>query len=146
MAQLNYPASQAGLAVPVLIGLDSRDTLQLIGAGKPVPPPVLVQGLLDTGSSVTAVAPWVLKRLGVASKGIGSTQTASGQATVNLFYVSFGMLPLGQQHSPSFTLPSILVTELPVALPDGDVLIGLNVLLECKLTLDGLARLLTIEF
>jgi hypothetical protein len=36
--------------------------------------------------------------------------------------------------------------ELPALLPGADVLIGLDVLLTCKLILDGPARQFTLEF
>ncbi|MCI0642746.1 MAG: retroviral-like aspartic protease family protein, partial [Gemmataceae bacterium] len=138
--------SQAGLEVPILIGVDGQETSNLVAAGKPVPAPVLARGLLDTGSSISAVAPWVLQRLGVASKGQAATQTAGGQIPVQLFHVSISILAQSKPAGPSFTLPSVWVSELAVVLPDADVLIGLNVLFECKLLLDGPARVFALAF
>jgi hypothetical protein len=40
----------------------------------------------------------------------------------------------------------MLVTELAALLPDVDVLIGLDMLLTCKLLVDGPARQFTLEF
>ncbi len=39
-----------------------------------------------------------------------------------------------------------MVTELPAPLPDADVLVGLDLLLDCKLVLDGPGRWFTLEF
>ncbi len=43
-------------------------------------------------------------------------------------------------------LPTLLVMEALATLPDADVLIGLDILLNCKTLLDGPARRFTIEF
>jgi hypothetical protein len=44
------------------------------------------------------------------------------------------------------TFTDLLVTELAAQLPDADVLIGLDVLLTCKLILDGPGRTFTLDF
>src|SRR5262245_30931850 len=59
---------QAGLEVPVLVGVDGQQTIDLLAAGQPVPPPLLARGLLDTGSDVAAVAPWILRKLAISSE------------------------------------------------------------------------------
>src|SRR5256885_5533256 len=55
MPKLSYSVSQAGLEVPVLIGLDGQEITDLLAAGQSVPAPILIRGLLDTGSDVAAV-------------------------------------------------------------------------------------------
>ena len=47
--------------------------------------------------------------------------------------------------APMLTHPGVRVSELAVSLPDADVLIGLNVLLDGRLLLDGPARQFTLE-
>jgi hypothetical protein len=102
--------------------------------------------MVDTGSNVTAVAPAVLQQLGVSVASTALTHTAAGQTQVRLFEVSLRITNPNVPNSPWLTLPNLRVTELPVALPDADVLIGLDVLLECSFLLDGPARLFTLEF
>jgi hypothetical protein len=146
MPSLNFPVSQAGLTVPVLVGLDGQATTALHAAGQTIPPPVLARGLLDIGSNATSVAPWILRKLGLGSGAVGLTQSASGIVKVFIHHVSIGILDPNQPGSPEMTLPTVLVSELPTVLPDADVLIGLNVLLECKLTLDGPQQVFSLEF
>jgi hypothetical protein len=147
MAQLTFPVTGAGLSVPVWIGLSGQTTAALVAVGMPVTPPIRARGLLDTGTDVTAVASWVLQQLAVSVTTTTSTHTAAGQVPVRLYRVSLGItdpsLPPG---TPWLTQPDLLVMELPTGLPDIDVLIGLDVLLECKLILDGPARQFTLEF
>jgi hypothetical protein len=44
------------------------------------------------------------------------------------------------------TAPDLPVVELPAGLPDADVLIGMDVLLTCKLVLDSPRRQFALEF
>jgi hypothetical protein len=145
MAKLSFSVTQAGLEVPVLIGLDHQATSNLVAAGQAVPPPIFVRGLLDTGSSLTAVAPWIFAKLGLTSTGKASTHTAAGQVTVDLYEASLAILPSWQHSQPNLTLPSIWVSELAAVLPDADVLIGLNVLLEYQMIVDGPGRTFSLQ-
>jgi hypothetical protein len=65
---------------------------------------------------------------------------------VNIYKVSLGITDPTQPVRTWLTQPDLEVTELTTALPDTDVLIGLDVLLDCKLLLDGPARQFTLEF
>jgi hypothetical protein len=146
MAQLTFPVTKAGLAVPVWIGLSGDVTVARLAAGQPLVLPVQGRGLLDTGTDVTAVAPWILQQLAIPATSKTSTRTVGGQVKVNVYKVSLGITDSGQAVRSWLTQPDLLVTDLPTVLPDVDVLVGLDVLLECKLTLEGPARQFTLEF
>jgi hypothetical protein len=145
MAQLTFPITPVGLAVPLFIGLDGNTTTAIRNAGLPVPAPVLCRGLLDTGTSVTSVASVVLQRLGQTPVGAGISQTAGAALPVRLFTVSLSITDPSQSSSPWLTEPDLLVTELPASLDDTDVLVGLDVLLQRRLLLDGPARSFALE-
>jgi hypothetical protein len=130
----------------VLIGLDGKTTTALLAAGQPIGPPVQVRGLLDTATSVTSVVAWVLQRLGLAPTSSATTQTASGVVPVRLFTVSLSITDPTLPASSWLTQSDLLVMELTTVLQDTDVLIGLDILLACKLILDGPARQFSLEF
>jgi hypothetical protein len=138
MAQLTFPVTKSGLAVPVWIGLNRDMTNALFAAGQQPIPPVQARGLLDTGTDVTAVAGWILQQLGIPVAFTTSTHTAAGNVT--------GITDPGKPVRTWLTQGTILVTELAALLPDTDVLIGLDFLLEYKLLLDGPGRQFTLEF
>jgi hypothetical protein len=117
----------------------------LISAGRPIPSSVQARGLLDIGSNVTAVAPSVLKQLEIRTTSTRRTQTASGKAQVRLFRISLSILDPAQANRPWLTFPSVPVMELPIELADLDVLVGLDILLKCKLSLDGPARQFSLD-
>jgi hypothetical protein len=145
MPSLTFPVTPDGLAVPVWIGPSGKATVSLQAAGQAIPAPLLARGLLDTGSSVTAIAPWVFQRLPIPVAGTGTTQTAAGPVAVNLHEVSLSITDPGRP-APMLTCSDLLASELAAALPDVDVLVGLDVLLQCRLTLDGPGRWFTLEF
>jgi hypothetical protein len=147
MPQLTFPVTKAGLAVPVWIGSEGCIVEALKDAGRDIPVPVGARGLIDTASTVTAVAPWILQRLAVSPAGKSSTHTAGGQVEVQLYRVSLGITdPTQPPGSPWLTRTDLMVTELATELPDAAVLIGLDVLLTCKFLLDGPAKQFTLEF
>jgi hypothetical protein len=64
---------------------------------------------------------------------------------VSLFEVSLSILD-SNLASPWLTQADLLVMELPSALANIDVLLGLDVLLKTTLLLEGPARKLTLDF
>jgi uncharacterized membrane protein YagU involved in acid resistance len=146
MARQTYPLTAAGLEVPVWIGLDGATTAALVGAGKPVAPPVRARGLLDTGSSVTAIPSWLIQQLAIPVATTHVTHTAAGPMKVNLCRVSLRLEGAQIPSSSWLMLHDLLVMELVTALPDADVLVGLDVLLTCQLHLDGPGRHFTLDF
>ena len=146
MPQLTFPVTRAGLTVPVWIGLSGKLTAFLLTAGRKIPAPVQVRGLLDTGSDVTVVASWVLQQLAIPAVTTSSTQTVSGPVTVRLYEISLSITAPGQPGAPMLIEPDLLAMELATVLQDTDVLIGLDVLLKRRLVLDGPATQFTLFF
>jgi Aspartyl protease len=144
MAQLRYTITKGEIIVPALVGLNHTDTTTLLQAGQHVPAPIYLRALIDTGCSATAVSPIVFGQLGLVPLIAGSSQTASGSVAVNLYRVSLSVYDPNQ--APLLTVRDLLVSELTIAIPAIDVLIGMDVLLTCKLLLDGPARQITLDF
>ena len=124
MANLTFAVSKNGLIAPVLVGLKGETTTDLHARGLPIPSPVICRGLVDTGSDATAVAPWILKRLGLGPGIPAKTQTASGTADVEVHLVSLAVLNPNQGQQ-DLTIPTVVVSTLATELKDADVLIGL---------------------
>lgn len=146
MAKLIFPTNPNGLAVTVVIGLDGATTADLYSAGLPIPMPVTQPGVVDCGSTLTAVAPWILKRLGLTRGIPATTQTMGGLVAVSLFSVSLTIRDPQQPGAPEFTLPTTWVQDMADPLPDVHVLVGLNVLLECNFLIEGPLQRFSFEF
>jgi predicted aspartyl protease len=147
MAHVSFPIARAGLIVPVLVGLNGEALNELLTSGKPLIPPVPTQGLLDTGTDITAVSPSVLQRLGILSHSAAETHTAGGRIKTRLYSVGLSITDQGSAAStPWLAVPDLVVMELPTSLPDVEVLIGLDVLLTGRLEIDGPAGQFTLVF
>ncbi len=146
MEHLTFPFSASGLELEVLIGLDGKTTSKLHAAGQPITRPVRARGLLDTGTDATAVAPWVFRRLGLRRKRVATTHTASGSVREAVYRVSLTISGSGGASGPMFVRPTLLVTELTHALPDLDVLVGMDIVSTCVVLIDGPARQFTLSF
>ena len=129
-----------------MISLNHQALTALISAGQPPPAPVWAIGIIDTGSSVTCVAAGVVHKLGISAVAQTSTQTAAGSIPVQLFDVSLSIPPAGNLPGTMLTRSNLRVMELIDPIPDVEVLIGLDILLDCRLLLDGPGRQFTLEF
>lgn len=146
MSQLTFPILSDELTLPVLIGHNRKALAVLLAAGGALPSPVSTKAVVDTGTNVTCVDPAVLQRLGLLSTSQGTSQTAAGQAAVKLFEVSLSITPPANSAGPMLTRRDLIVMELPCPIPGVDVLVGMDILLDCRLLVDGPARQFSLEF
>jgi hypothetical protein len=146
MAQLTFPIQQNELRVAVVISLKHQTMAALVAAGQPLPAPVWATGILDTGSSISCVKANILQKLGLPAIVQTSTQTSGGVVSTRLFEVSLSIPPAGNLPGPMLTRGNLVVMELADPIPDVEVLIGLDILLDCRLLLDGPARQFTLDF
>jgi hypothetical protein len=145
MPQLTFPIIPDGPIVDVLVNVEAAVLLPRRASGQ-LCPPIEAKGLIDTASNVSGVSPAIVNHLGLPPIGPPTKTTGIGGAvTVQLFRVSLHIRDAGAPNLPMLTLPSLLVMELPPG-PSCDVLIGMDVLLGCKLIVDGPGRQFTIEF
>jgi hypothetical protein len=147
MPRLVFPVCKDGLFVGAVIGLRGATTAGQLAAGQPITRPIRGRGAIDTGSDRTVVSAAILQRLGVAPSHQGTTQTAAGPLSVQLFEVSVGVADFADPNSPELVESDLLVMELVAALPQNiEVLIGLDILLGCKFQLDGPGKWYSLEW
>jgi hypothetical protein len=147
MPHLTFPTQPDGLVLEAMVGLDGRTISALHQAGRTIAAPIRVRALIDTGTDVSVVVRRVLQALGLSPFRSTTTQTAGGPAVVDLYRVSVGIAgPHGAQ-GPMLLQPDRIVTDLPAVLPGGiEALIGMDVLAECLLVIDGPGKYFTLAF
>src|SRR5262245_50646196 len=133
MPHLTFASSPDGPALQVLIGVNGRGSAALLAAGQPIPTPVWVRALLDTGTDITCVAPACLRRLGLTGIGSSSTHTVGGSFKADLFEVSLSISGPAGKAGPMHVREQLVVMEWLHAPPNIEALIGLDVLSECLL-------------
>jgi len=145
MAQLTFPIVTDELLVDVRVNLAAPDLAVLRAANQPVPASVAARAILDTGSNVTGVAASIIRQFQLLPAQRSTTQGIGGAPAVDLFRVSLSICDAGHLHLPWFVQPDLLVMELPPGVLV-DLLIGMDVLLGCRMLVDGPGRQLTLDF
>lgn len=146
MPHLTIPTSPDGPIVDAVFGITGKGTAALQAARQPIPAPVAVRALVDTGTDVSCVAPWVLRQLGLVPSGSSSTHTAGGSVKVQLFNVSLTIWGPAGKAGPSLVRDPLKVMEFAHAPPTIEALIGTDVLAECLLIIDGPAQHFILAF
>ena len=141
-------AQNGNLLVVAFVGVSEAKRQALVAAGQPIPPPVQIQAIIDTGASDLCVDPSVLSQLGLTPTGVAQVNTpSSGTVPVQqeLYDVSF-FIPASTAQVPLSiqTMPA-LSCELLVA-QGFHALVGRSVLKGCLLTYDGQAGLFSLAY
>jgi hypothetical protein len=117
-------------------------------AGQPVPNPVTVQALIDTGSNCLCVDPSVLNQLHLAPTGSGLVNTpTTGQQPANANQYDVSIVIPSTPGSAPLTLHAVPALEADLLAVQGfHAIIGLNILRSCLMTYDGKAGLFSIAW
>jgi hypothetical protein len=132
---LTFPITADGLLVDVLVNLEAGALIQLWQKGVQ-PTPIQGQAIIDTGSDISAVSLTILQRLGVPSVMQATTQGIGGTLSVLLYRVSLHVFNSQNVNLNWLTHPTVVVMELAPGIPF-DVLIGMDIIRACKMTVDG---------
>jgi hypothetical protein len=145
MPGLIFPFGPDGLLLPALLGLAGPAMQALQAHGAVLPVPVQVRGMVDSGTTVTAVAPWVLSTLQAVRGPATQTRTAAGAVNVHFYQISFTIYTLASGGAV-LSRADWTVTNLHHNLDDIDVLFGLDLLREVVLNVDGPGGSFTLTF
>jgi hypothetical protein len=146
MPHLSLPISAGGPIVEFFVGVSVPRANALRATGAPVPNPVLVRGLIDTGASCTSVDPSILNSLNLSPTGtipVHTPSTVSGQPHLaNQFDISVIF------HHPKLTwqFHAIAVIQSELAHQGYQALIGRDILANCLFTYDGQGQFFCLSF
>jgi hypothetical protein len=145
MAQLTFPIRARELHVDARVNLCAPELAMILGTGRSAPLPSVGCAELDTGSNASGISSAVIQQLALVSHTNSSTRGVGGSVPVKLYRVSLSLFDATQPTLPWFVIPDVEVMELPQHVTV-DVLIGMDVLLQCRLLLDGPGRQFTLDF
>jgi|SRR5579872_1324949 len=132
---LSFPIITDGLVVDVLVNFEASMLVQFWQRGIK-PQPTQGKAIIDTGSDISAVSLPILQLLGVPPVLETMTQGIGGSVSVHLYRVSLNIFDSQNVNAPWIPHPTLLVMELVPGIPF-DVLIGMDVIRACKMTVDG---------
>jgi predicted aspartyl protease len=127
------------------VGVSQPRQKALEEAGEPVPPPVLIQGLIDTGASATAIDPSIIQGLKLQQTGslpIHTPSTGHVPHQASTYDVCI-TIPFD---GVTFTLGALQVFESSLSVQGIQALIGRDVLANCLFVYDGRANIFSIAF
>jgi hypothetical protein len=142
--RLTFPFPPDGLLVPALLGLAAVDLAVAPGGAAAAAGLLHARGMIDTGTTVTAVAPGMLARLNVPRGPAVDTATAGGVVQVHFYQVSFTIYE--RASGIMLTRGNWTVTNLLHDLADIDVLFGLDLLREVVLMVNGPGQTFSLDF
>lgn len=146
MPHFTYPITKDGYTLDVQVGLRADLIRTLLASGQPIPPPLQARALLDSASDRTAVSVRLLQQLAIASEGPVQTQTAGGLVVVQMYVVSLTVPNPTGARTPMLAHSDLRVTEFLHAPPQIDILIGLDILNDCLVVIDGPGGRFTLGF
>jgi hypothetical protein len=117
-----------------------------LAQGQPGSSALTIRALLDTGADATSVVPDVLNRLGLVSSGQVRMTTASGSVLVDRYEISLSIFGPTEIAGPALVRPSWNVTSFSQVLPGIEALIGMDLIRQIVLTIDGPAGTFTLDF
>ena len=131
---------RTGPVCQVRIGVSGPTEELLRQQGKPVPAPIEITALIDTGASGTAVRPEIIKQLQLTPRGVTNICTPSSSAhPCNVYDVSL-LFPHG------VALSVITVIEVPLEGQSIQGLIGRDVLRHGILYYSGYTNTFSLSF
>ena len=133
------------IRLPVFVGWSGRAVAAALAAGAPVPKPVVVTAILDTAANATSVSAHVVQQLGLAVARTSRSHTAAGTVVVNVYEAAIGLPTDAGLAVPVMLHPQLEVSELKAPPAGADVLLGLDVLLNCVTHIDGPALTFTLD-
>jgi hypothetical protein len=148
MPLLTGPLANGGAVIDVFVAVGESRAALLRKHGFPVPPPVPVRALVDTGSHLTGFAVQVFRSLDIQPYWATAILTPSTQPAsphpCDIYIASLSFLVGGIAH-PIFE-GNVLATD--GFRPDEDVqgLIGLDILAACQFNLVGPLKAFTLAF
>lgn len=148
MPIVNGPIGPFGAVLDVEVGVNTELAADLIGVGRPVPPPVYVKAMIDTGASVSAFSKTVfdsLSLLPVDRVPILTPSTPTHQPHLaDLYHVHLSIVANGSPRA--FQDFYVIVAEGWHPLEQATALIGRDILALCLLNYHGLDGVFTLSF
>jgi hypothetical protein len=140
----------SGPVCTAYVGVSAERAGALLTAGQPLPEPIVVRALVDTGASQTNVAESLLTQLGIVIKDVVPVSTAStvGDTLHSANQYDASLIVPGPPENPvPLILPSIPVLGFnPPGSHGFQALIGRDILNRCVLIYNGSTRLITLSY
>ncbi|MBL8792432.1 MAG: hypothetical protein JNM56_00865 [Planctomycetia bacterium] len=148
MPVLTSPIEFEGALVDVLIGFSSTQIGLLRAASKPIPPPIAVRALIDTGAESTCFDPAILRPMNLPLNNVvpANMPAAGGFQLASTYSAGLTILHPSGDPNRHWVLKTALLLEMPLGVLGYQGLIGRDVLALSRLHYDGPARQFELDY
>lgn len=147
MSHFSRQITAQGPLLNVQISVSIERQAILHARDNPVPNPVIVQGLVDTGASVTSIDAAIPQQLGLIRRGTVPILTPStGPDPVETDTYDVSLTIAAGANEAAYRIPNLSVCAQELAFQGFQVLIGRDVLSRCLLVYNGTMGLYTLAF
>lgn len=148
MPYLTGPIVPSGAVIDVLVGVSQPRRLLFAKHHFPIPEPVAVRAMIDTGASISGFQPGVFQSLDLTAVSTGLILTPStlpdAPHECELFDVSLSLIAAGVAHP--FPDSRVMAADCWLEGEGIDALIGRDILDRCFFQYVGLERKFTLAF
>lgn len=121
-----------GVVMDMLIGVDPITGQSLLASNLPIPSPIVVKGLIDTGCTITSIDTSIIDKLQLKTRGYSQTLTANGSMDVSQHLISLNFPGTALSGRPVHTVQSVNLSGQPFS-----VLIGRDLMASWLITYNG---------
>ena len=139
MPILTAALAPSGALVEVLIGLSTTSIRALRAALRPIPPPISVHALIDTGAEVTGVDSGLLQTLALPQRNfvLANLPAHGGLAISHWHDAGVTIVHPSGKRQDNLVMRSLAVLALPLAALGYQAVIGRDVLARCHFLYSG---------
>lgn len=148
MTTLQGSLTPDGALVDVELGWGSAQAAKLRAARRPVPPPVALRAVLDTGAEVSCLDAAVVQALGLPLHNVtfANAPGVSGFTLALQRYASLVVLHPSQNAQFNLVVRDLIVVELPLNTVGCQALLGRDVLACCDFLFSGRSGTFTLTY
>jgi hypothetical protein len=147
-------APVSGARIQAEITLGRQDLIRRRQAHQPIPQPIVVTALLDSGAESTCIDPGIVTRLSLPTSGTGfilapgiaSGPAAFGGALPHISYDAGLVILFPNQPRLNLIIPELPVDSLPLLAFGIEAVIGRDVLSTCLLVINGPSGTATLAY
>lgn len=145
MPHLTLQISALGPLVDIVVGVSQARAEALQRTKLPIPPPLSLRALVDTGAGCTCVDPSILQQLNLTPTGAIAIHTPStGNAPHNTYQYDISLVLLHPEMQ--LQIGSVPVIESQLVALGIHALVGRDILSRCLLVYDGRAQTFALGF
>jgi hypothetical protein len=139
---------QEGAIVDVLVGLSRAEVNKLRLALRPVPLPMQVRALIDSGAEVSCLDPAIIQRLALPwdRPTLANMPGAVGMVWASLYAGSLTILHPSGDPNQNYVVPALPLCELPLGILGYDAVIGRDILDGLRFLYDGPGRTFSLDY